>query len=222
MHSLPLNTTFLYMRYVTSNRTQEPAHHQQSRNIYPNLSLLNVTSSRIIPQILHDFLQLLPNLRVLLLQNASMIDLRWNFFTQMQQLNVLELQGNAIVILTSGCFFGTSEVVFLDLHEMSIHKIQSKSFEGMSSLRLLNLSHNKLEHLSDGIMQGMPSLFIIDLQGNVIKDIDALMFHGLHIAVYTSTPQMCCFVPLTSLCHVITIRYLLNNITANTLFSPLR
>ena len=222
MHSLPLNTTLLFMRYVTSNRTQEPAHDQQSRNTYPNLSLLNMTSSQIIPQILHEFLQLLPNLRVLLLQNASIIDLRWNFFTQMHQLNVLELQGNAIVILTSGCFFGTSEVLFLDLHKMSIHKIQSKSFEGMSSLRLLNLSHNKLEHLSDGIMQGTPSLLIIDLQGNAIKDIDVFMFHGLHIIVYASTPQMCCFVPQTSLCHVTTIRYLLNKTTANTLFSQLR
>ena len=210
-----MNTTLLYLRNVAISRSQKPVPDIQSLNIYRSLSLLNMTSSQIVPQILHDFLQLLPNLRILLLQNLSITDLRLNFFTKMEYLHVLELHGNLIDILTSRCFLGTSEVLFLNLHNMSIYKIQSKSFEGMSSLRLLNLSYNKLEHLSDGIIQNLPSLTIIDLQGNVITDINVLTFHSLNIIVYTTTPQLCCFVSLTSSCHVDKIRYLRNKIVVD-------
>ena len=213
-----MSTTLLYLRNVAISKSQKPVRDIQSLNIYPNISLLNMTSSQIVPQILHDFLQLLPNLRVLLLQNSSITDLRLNFFTKMEHLNVLELQGNVINILTSRCFLGASEVLFLNLHKISIYKIQSKSFEGMSSLRLLNLSYNKLEHLSDGFIQNLPSLTIIDLQGNAIRDINVLTFHSLNIIVYTTTPQMCCFVSLTSSCHVDKIRYLRNKIIVDTLF----
>ena len=76
LHSLPMNTTLLYLRSVTSIRRQEFSNDTQSTFIYLNLSLLNMTNSGIVPQILHNFLQLLPKLRVLLLRHSSITNLR--------------------------------------------------------------------------------------------------------------------------------------------------
>ena len=207
MRNIPENTTLLYLTHATSSSQQGPVDDKQLSNICPHLSLLNMTSCRLAPQDVYDFLLRVPNLRVLLMTNASLTNLRMNFFVHLQKLNVLDLQGNHIYILTSRCFFGSSGVHLLDLHGMSISTIHFKSFEGMTSLRLLNLSHNNLERLSSGIVQSIAALSIIDLRGNILKDIHVLLFHGKPLMVYTSTLQMCCFAPSTSMCYVPDFRY---------------
>ena len=161
-----------------------------------------MTNSRIASKKIYSFLLRLPNLRVLLMQNTSITNLQWNFFEQLQNLSVLELHGNHIHMLTSRCFLGLSHVLLLDLHNMTIRSMHSKSFEGMASLRLLNLSYNELEHLTSGTIQSAENLTIIDLRGNLFTDVDLLFFYDKHITIYTSTIELCCFVPQTSICYV--------------------
>ena len=206
MSSIPTNTTLLYLSHVEVYNTQGDDHVQQAEHSYPNLTLVNITDSQIAPQVLYEFLLFLPNLRVLLMHNASLIELRWNFFMRLHKMQILELQRNNISILTSGCFLGCSEVTSLDLHGMFIRIIQSKSFDGMASLQLLNLSYNRLEHLSDDIMQTMYALSIIDLRGNKFKRIHSHTFYGLDATIYTTSSQLCCFVPPTSTCYATDLR----------------
>ena len=206
LRSIPINTTLLYLSYVEVYNTHRADHVLQAGHTYPHLTLVNITDSRIVPQDLREFLSFLPNLRVMLMQNASLMDLKWNFFRRLHKMQILELQRNTISILTSGCFFGCSEVISLDLHGLFIRNIQPKSFDGMASLQLLNLSYNRLEHLSDDIMQTLYALSIIDLRGNDLKGIHAHTFHGLDATIYTTSPQMCCFVPPTSTCYVTDLR----------------
>ena len=142
----------------------------------------------------------------MLMQNASLMDLKWNFFRRLHKMQILELQRNTISILTSGCFVGCSEVISLDLHSMLIRKIQSTSLDGMGSLQLLNLSYNRLEYLSEDIMQTLYALSIIDLRGNKLKGVHSHTFYGLEVTIYTTTPQMCCFVPPKSTCYVTDLR----------------
>ena len=206
MRSIPINTTLLYLRHVEVYNTLDADHVLQAGHTYPHLTLVNITDSRIVPQALYEFLSFLPNLRVLLIHNASLIDLSWNFFMRLHKMQILELQMNNISILTSGCFMGCREVISLDLHGMFIRNIQPKSLDGMASLQLLNLSYNRLEHLSDDIMQTLYALSIIDLRGNALKGIHAHTFHGLDATIYTTSPPMCCFVPPTSPCYVTDLR----------------
>ena len=200
---IPANTTLLYLKEVTSSNTLEPQH----QNTYPYMSFLNMTDCRMVPRVVYKLLRFLPNLRVLLMQNASITDLSWGFFALLEKMQILELQSNHIHTITSRCFLGSKGVQLLDLHSMSISVIQSKSFEGMSSLKLLNLSYNKLEHLTHGILQATDSLFIVDLRGNALRDIHVQAFYGLDIIIYTSAQQMCCFVPSTSACYIHDLRY---------------
>ena len=206
MRNIPTNTTLLYARYTDVYITKEADNVQQSGHTHPNLTLLNITNSRVDPQALYEFLLYLPNLRILLLQNASIKDSNLKFFRQLQKMQILDLQGNHIIMLKSRFFTGASEVVLLNLNSMSIHKIQSKTFEGMASLQLLNLSYNNLEHLSDDIVQSLDSLSKIDLRGNDFKDIHSYTFNGLDATIYTSKLHLCCFVPPTSTCYVTDLR----------------
>ena len=205
--ALPVNMTFLYLSEVVNSISQNPGYDNHEQRKYPNLSLLNMTNSRIQQDIIYNFLLKVPNLRILLMTNCSINDLNKKFFTRLHKLNVLELQGNQIHLVSSECFLGTSGVPLLDLHGMSIRLIQPKSFEGMTSLKLLNLSYNELEDLSDEMLQYLPALSIVDFRGNTFTDIHSFAFHGVHINVYTSIQPMCCFVPATSTCLMDSRRY---------------
>ena len=210
LQTIPVNTTQLYLREITSNTTQvQPRIHdgQQSQKLYPYLSTLDLTSSRIVPHTIYDFLKQVPNLRVLLMHNVSIRDLSRKFFTELQNVQVLELQENHFEVLTSLCFMGLSNVLLLDLHHMPIKKVEPKAFEGMSSLKLLNLSYNKLTHFTEDVFESLKELSIVDLRGNTLNDIHWLTFQRLHATVYASSQHMCCFVPPTSTCFVTKLRY---------------
>ena len=199
LRDIHVNSTLLYLRSVLIDNYKKHRD-TQTPDIYPNLSVLNITIGKIDLRSIHNFLLLVPNLRVLVMQNISLTDLSRNFFTNLQILNILELQGNHLYSLTSGCFLGCSSVFSLDLHDLFINTIQVKAFDRMSSLKQLNLSFNSLERLSRGILQSLSSLSIVDLRGNSFKDIQLLTFHGISVIVYTPSLQMCCFVPKSSTC----------------------
>ena len=189
--------TFLYLPYTTS-RTNDL--NDQLFN-FIGLGLLNMSNSRIATNVIKNFLHYLPNLRVLLMRNASVRDLYPNFFTNLRLLTILDLQENSISLLTSGCFTGLVSVTSLDLHHNNIKKIQSKSFDGMDSLQLLDLSNNLLDYLDDGIFQTLiMHLRYIDLRGNTFKEIGINTFKNLHVLLHVSTVQLCCYVDATSIC----------------------
>ena len=189
--------TLLYLPYTTSR-----IHNFDDQLFnFIELGLLNMSNSKIATNVIKNFLHYLPNLRVLLMRNTSVRDLYPNFFTNLRFLAILDLQENSISLLTSRCFKGLVSVTSLDLHDSNIKKIQSKSFDGMYSLQLLDLSNNLLDYLDDDIFQSLIiHLRFIDLRGNTFKEIDINTFKKLHILLYVSTVQLCCYIDASSIC----------------------
>ena len=202
IYILPTNMTLLYLPYTTSRTNNLDV---QLSN-FPDLSLLNMSNSRIAPKILHKFLSYLPKLRVLLMRNCSIPDLSAKFYTNLRSLNILDLQENSFPVLTSGCFTGLITISSLDLHGLNVYELQSKTFQGMNLMHLLNLSTNMLDYLDDGIFQSLTRLVSVDLSGNPFKEIDSNAFKTMYSLVVVSTIQLCCYVEPPSICIHITSR----------------
>ena len=196
IHSLPTNITLLYLPYSTLRSDN----YDVELSNFRHLGLLNISHSQIAPNMISNFLQYLPNLRVLLMRNASIQDLSLKLFIHQRTLKILDLQKNSIGLLTNGCFMGLITLTTLDLHNINIYQIQPKSFDGMLSLRLLNLSSNELEYLDSDIFQSLNMLISVDLRGNTFKGIDSSTFRHLHSLLYVSTVQLCCYVEAPSIC----------------------
>ena len=201
--------TLLYLPYTTSRAYSSDV---QLTN-FKDLGLLNMTNSRFTSNVLRILLLHVPNLRVLLMRNASIRDLSSKFFIHLPMLNILDLQENSISVLTTGCFTGLVNIALLDLHNMNIEYIQSKSFDGMDSLQLLNLSSNQLEYLDYDIFQSLRMLINVDLSGNAFKEIDISAFKKLYILVHVSTIQLCCYVESPSICIHEKLRYIVITIS---------
>ena len=206
MYSIPVNVTLLYLAFVTDG-THQP--YDKQLESYRDLSLLNISNSKVVHRVIYNFLQFLPNLRILLMRNTSITDLSAKFFTKLPMLTILDLQENFFFILSNGCFNGSISVPLLDLHGMMIRKIESRGFEGLLSVHLLNLSYNKLDHLYDGRFQYLVSLKVLDLRGNSFKSIQWYTFTGLHISLLTTFEQTCCFANVWSACYSSIKRYII-------------
>ena len=206
MYSIPINVTLLYLVYVTDD-THQP--YDKQLETYKDLSLLNISNSIVVNRVIYNFLLFLPNLHILLMRNTSITDLSSTFFTRLPMLTVLDLQGNFIHVLSSGGFNGSISVPSLDLHGMTIRKIKSRAFEGLLSLHLLNLSYNNIDHLYDGRFQYLVSLKVLDLRGNIFKSIQLYTFTGLHILLFTTYQQTCCYAEVWVACSPIIRRYVL-------------
>ena len=198
MYSIPVNVTLLYFAYITDS-TQQP--YDKQLETYHNLSLVNFTNSKITDRVIYNFLLFAPNLRVLLMRNASLTDLSSSFFTKLLMLSYLDLQGNYIHSLAGGCFNGSISLPWLDLHGMTIQKIESHAFEGLMSLHLLNLSDNELDHLYEGGFKYLISLKVLDVRGNIFKSIQRLTFTGLHVSLFVTYEQTCCYANVVSTCY---------------------
>ena len=203
IYSVPVNVTLLYFSYITDS-TQQP--YEKQLKTYHNLSLVNFTNSKIFHSVINNFLLLVPNLRVLIMKNASITDLSSSYFTNLLMLNYLDLQGNFIHSLTSGCFNGSISVLWLDLHGLMIQKIEPHAFEGLLFLHLLNLSYNKLAHLYDGRFKYLISLKVLDLRGNSFKNIQLHTFTGLYVSLFTTYEQTCCYASVLSACYSVITR----------------
>ena len=201
--SFPLNTTLLYLLNTTSFIMEPDDPHFSE---FPYLLLVNISSSRIPLQIIHNFLIFLPNLRVLYMRSSHITSLGTRIFRSLEKLSILDLQLNAIHSLTSECIVGLGNVLELDFHQMSIRYINQYAFSGMSALVALNLSNNKIDVLNKNIFSDLPSLRHVDLTGNEFIDIDIGTFHVVDMIVLASSSIICCFMKSSVSCRVDTSR----------------
>ena len=146
--SFPLNTTLLYLLNTTSSSMELNDLHSTD---FLNLLVLNMSASQIPFQIIQQFLDFLPNLRVLYMRNSLITNLDGIHFKNLWKLQILDLQLNSIHSLSSRCMLGLSYVLDLDFHQMSTRYIQSRAFEGLYLLELLNLSNNSVGVLNRNI-----------------------------------------------------------------------
>ena len=195
IYNLPTNATLLIYTACDTSTI-----HNVSSRIYPNMGLLNLSNSRILLDDLRKFLRMVPNLRVLLIRNASLNDLGKQLFFDLKSLNILDIQENSIVSISSESFTGLKGVPLLDLHSLLIRSIHSKSLVGMDSLQMLNFSSNLLTYLPTDVFSSLRSIKDIDLRGNLITNIPVVTFDGLNITLHISNYQLCCFIKRPSLC----------------------
>ena len=191
LHKLPMNITLLYLLNTTS-ATMDP-YNDTHVTYLTELLVFNMSNSQVPLAILHKFITLLPNLRVLWMRNSGVTNLGRRIFRHLLKLHIIDLQANFIHSLTTECMFGLVNVLELDFHNMSIQYIQPKSFIGMNSLVLLNLSCNDLEILNENLFNDLPSLIQVDLTHNVFTDIHVSTFYGLSITVDVSSSTECCY-----------------------------
>ena len=201
--SFPLNTTLLYLLNTTSISMELYDLHSTD---FLNLLVLNMSASQIPFQIIQQFLDFLPNLRVLYMRNSLITNLDGIHFKNLWKLQILDLQLNSIHSLSSRCMLGLSYVLDLDFHQMSTRYIQSRAFEGLYLLELLNMSNNSVGVLNRDIFHDLPSLLHVDITHNVIIDIHISTFHGLDIIVSVSSNIICCYMKNPANCETETLR----------------
>ena len=78
------------------------------------------------------------------LDDNDIVDIKENYFVELNALEYLIINNNKIVDIKENAFAGLNALTRLDLSNNDIVDIKKNSFSGLSELETLNLSNNKL------------------------------------------------------------------------------
>ncbi|KAM8705033.1 hypothetical protein ACLKA7_009487 [Drosophila subpalustris] len=152
---------------------QQPLRYSGSQVLQLQELLLGDCQMRSMPV---ELLRLVPNLRVLLLQNSSVYHVNKEDFQAIPQLRQLQLQRIHISRLKDQQFVALQQLEVLQLGYNMLQVVHAKAFEGLSQLRVLGLQGNGISQLTDDAFELLPNLVHLDLSDNEIGQINARTF----------------------------------------------
>ncbi|KAJ8973298.1 hypothetical protein NQ317_008174 [Molorchus minor] len=148
-----------------------------TKQLFDGLSeLKTLYFSSLVPINLEsDFLENLPNLRQLQLQNT--IDKIYpNMFNYTPKLEILHLSQNLISELPNRVFQNLPDLRMLHLWNNQLTSLENETFAGLGQLTSLELSNNQIVHLDDDTFSDLVHLVNISLRRNKLKKYWCLYF----------------------------------------------
>ena len=129
-----------------------------------------------------ELFQYIPNLKALVIRNASIEIIYPNTFSSAYHLYYLTLSHNLISFLPDDTFKNATGLQSLKLDNNQITSLSENIFKSLSDLRVLELSHNKIRNLPYNLFHDLISLEFLYLAFN---DITVLSLYQ-----FKSTPQL--------------------------------
>ena len=166
LEKLPNQLVALYLHY-----SELVGFHQQNSLPFTSLVILDVAHCQSFGSISSVTLYQLSKLRVLNLQNTSIITLRDMLFVNLHSIQQFNILHNTIYVLHNYGFTGLSEITELDLHALGVIYISQMSLYGLTSVQTLNLSMNRLSQLSMDVFSYLDSLVSLDISDNMLTSI---------------------------------------------------
>ena len=182
---LPYQLTALYLHY-----SELVGFDQHSSLPFTSLVILDVAHCHSFGSISSVTLYQLSKLRVLNLQNTSIITLHDMLFIRLHSVQQFNILHNTIYILHDYAFTGLSEITELDLHALGITYISQMSLYGLTSVQTLNLSMNRLSQLSMDVFSYLDSLVSLDISGNKLTSIHIGALVPFHSIVRMNTTKV--------------------------------
>ena len=185
LNKLPKLLTALYLHY-----SELMGFDQHSILRFDSLVVLDVAHCRsfgfISPAAFHQLL----NLRVLNLQNTSILSLQDMFFINLVRVQQFNILYNTIPVLHDYAFIGLSEIGELDLHALGVTVIYQNALYGLTSVQTLNLSMNRISTLFLDVFSYLNSMTILDISGNELTSINVGSFVPFQSVVRVNTTKV--------------------------------
>lgn len=140
----------------------------------PGLEKLELKLFRI--KLEEDFLEYVPNLTTLYLDDDKIQEIGVNTFKYVPKLRILHLSRNSISNLPDGVFENLSELQQLHLWKNELTALTNKSFIGLKQLKSLELSNNKISSLDDDTFAELVELVNISLRSNNLQVVTSNIF----------------------------------------------
>lgn len=129
-----------------------------------------------------ELFQRIPNLKALVLRNASVEQIYPNTFSAAHHLYYLTLSHNSISFLPDDTFKDTTGLQTLKIDFNQLTSLSENIFKSLTDLRVLDLSHNNITHLPYNIFHDLTSLEFLYLAFNQLSVLSLYQFQ--------STPQL--------------------------------
>lgn len=129
-----------------------------------------------------ELFQRIPNLKALVLKNASIEQIYPNTFSAAHHLYYLTLSHNLISFLPDDTFKNATGLQTLKIDYNQLTSLSENIFKSLTDLRALELSHNNITHLPYNLFHDLTSLEFLYLAFNQISILSLYQFQ--------STPQL--------------------------------
>lgn len=141
----------------------------------PDVEILSLSSFEV--ELEGNFLQHLPNLTGLYLDNNQIRNITGEMFRYVPQLRVLHLSRNALSELPDRVFENFSNLQHLHLWKNQLTSLNKNTFVGLKRLQSLELSSNRIGSLDDGeTFAELTSLVNISLRYNDLHTVHSDIF----------------------------------------------
>ncbi|CAO1318588.1 unnamed protein product [Diamesa hyperborea] len=131
-----------------------------------------------------ELFQNIPNLKNLVIRNASIEVIYPNTFSAAFHLYYLTLSHNNISFLPEDAFKNASDLQSIKLDNNQLISLSENIFKSLSNLRVLELSHNKIKNLPYNVFHDLTSLEFLYLAFNEISVLSLYQFE-LTTQLYT-------------------------------------
>ena len=164
------------------------------RGLFHSLRYLDLSNNRLVGNI-STFLQPLHSLIKLIMNNASISEIKPYTFGGLQNVKDLQLQNNPVHIIYTDGFTGLSALPSLNVSRLSIRTIQKCSFIGLHQLLHLDLSYNQIAEIDSGTFCGLELLQTLYLQNNDITYVatQVSFFMARLYVLESSMRGLCCY-----------------------------
>lgn len=135
--------------------------------------LVNFLNGSIVPVLPESFFRVFPNLEILDIHNAEMIEIGEYAFQNARRLEHLSFSDNRIKKIPENAFLGAAQLERIGLERNRIHNIEEGAFFGLQNLKKLNLQDNQIVQLPEYIFRPLCKLEDLNLSKNRIEIVKA-------------------------------------------------
>lgn len=166
------------IKYMRLEEVRNKSRETVTKELFYELQDLQTLEFRYIYGIKFDddFLEYLPNLTALYLDNNEIHEIGAHIFKNVPKLRVLHLSRNSISHLPDGLFENLSDLQQLHLWKNELTTLNRKSFIGLKQLKSLELSSNNISSLDEDTFAELVELVNISLRSNNLHDVMSNIF----------------------------------------------
>ena len=167
----------------------------------PMIHLVNLSNSKVVPQLSPSSFKNMMRLRILDLTNVDIQYIGEDVFAVMSSLTHLYIPQVGASTLKPKTFHLPS-LRILQLHSAGIQLVDDDAFCYLFYLETLNISYNKIKVLLDNTFRCLRSVEMLDLSNNPLVFIATSSLESMQIVRISGHVRLCCFITPTSYCLI--------------------
>ena len=165
------------------------------------IHLLNLSNSKITPQLDPSSFRKMMRLQILDLTNVNIGHVGESAFIDMASLTHMYLPHIQISTIKPNSFC-LPNLLTLQLHTASIQTVENDAFCHLFKLSILNISYNRIKVISTRTFSCLVSLDLLDLSGNPLMFIAMSAFKDIAMVSISGPLKCCCIIAPTSNCNL--------------------